>query len=294
MQKKELDSSKIKILVCCHRPCEVPENDIFLPIQVGAAISEVNLGMQRDDQVNGKTCDNISAKNKSFCELTAVYWAWKNIKKLYPDLEYIGLNHYRRFFAFDKKKGVKNLFIRPENKAKYYSLNTQRLSRLLQKGKVVVAQKKQYPYPLFVDYSVCHVSDDLRTIKKIIEDLYPDYIEAFENVLMHNNALAPYNMTVIGWKDFEEYSQWLFDILAEAEKKIHIENYSDVQKRIWGYMAERLFNVFLYAKKKHVAEIPVVQYVDNKKQMSAIRCVCSNLKMHAAYFFIKAWKFKRK
>ena len=88
MEMKELDSSKIKILVCCHKPCDLPQDDIFLPIQVGAAISNVDLGIQRDDQLNGHSCDNISAKNQSYCELTAVYWAWKNIKKLYPDLEY--------------------------------------------------------------------------------------------------------------------------------------------------------------------------------------------------------------
>ena len=75
-------------------------DEIFFPIHVGAAISNVTLGIQRDDQINGSYCDNISSKNKSYCELTALYWAWKNIKKIYPDLEYIGLNHYRRYFSF--------------------------------------------------------------------------------------------------------------------------------------------------------------------------------------------------
>lgn len=67
-----LNSSKIKILVCCHKSCELPKDDIFLPIQVGATISAVDLGMQRNDQINGVPCDNISAKNKSYCELTAM------------------------------------------------------------------------------------------------------------------------------------------------------------------------------------------------------------------------------
>ena len=99
-----LDDSKIKILVCCHKPCELPQDNIFLPIHVGAAISDMSLGILRDDQLNGESCDNISDKNRTFCELTAIYWAWKNIKKLYPDLQYIGLNHYRRFFAFNETR----------------------------------------------------------------------------------------------------------------------------------------------------------------------------------------------
>ncbi|MBQ3778942.1 MAG: DUF4422 domain-containing protein, partial [Fibrobacter sp.] len=101
-----LDSSKIKILVCCHKPCPVPSQDWFLPIQVGAALSKQDLGFQKDNLVNGETCDNISEKNPNYCELTALYWAWKNIRKIYPEIQYIGLNHYRRYFAFDEHRAT--------------------------------------------------------------------------------------------------------------------------------------------------------------------------------------------
>ena len=40
--------------------------------------------------------DNISQKNKTYCELTAQYWAWKN-----EDADYYGFFHYRRYLAFD-------------------------------------------------------------------------------------------------------------------------------------------------------------------------------------------------
>ena len=101
MGKESLDDSKIKILICCHKPSELPEDGIFLPIHCGKAISSVDLGIQGDNEVNGQPCDNISDRNETYCELTAMYWAWKNIKKIYPDIEYIGLNHYRRYFDFD-------------------------------------------------------------------------------------------------------------------------------------------------------------------------------------------------
>ena len=76
------------ILVACHKPCEMYNKGIYTPIQVGKAISEYNLGIIGDD-----TGDNISQKNPSYCELTAQYWAWKNV-----DCRYIGLCHYRRYF----------------------------------------------------------------------------------------------------------------------------------------------------------------------------------------------------
>ena len=67
----------------------MPKNILFLPIQVGRAISSVDLGIQGDD-----TGDNISWKNRNYCELTALYWAWKNLK----EVDIIGLCHYRRYF----------------------------------------------------------------------------------------------------------------------------------------------------------------------------------------------------
>ena len=85
----------IKILVCCHKKDICVKQEPYMPIHVGHALhSETNLGMQCDDEG-----DNISLKNGSYCELTGMYWAWKNLK----NVDIIGLNHYRRYFDFDKK-----------------------------------------------------------------------------------------------------------------------------------------------------------------------------------------------
>lgn len=80
---------KIKILVAQHKEAEVFHNEVYIPIHVGKALSKTELGILCDD-----TGDNISHLNPYFCELTAQYWAWKNMH----DVEYIGLCHYRRYF----------------------------------------------------------------------------------------------------------------------------------------------------------------------------------------------------
>ena len=78
----------IKILVATHKKYWMPEDDVYLPIHVGRE-GKADLGYVGDN-----TGDNISEKNANYCELTGLYWAWKNLK-----CDYIGLCHYRRYFA---------------------------------------------------------------------------------------------------------------------------------------------------------------------------------------------------
>ena len=78
----------IKIIIATHKQHFMPSDDMYLPLHVGKSGKE-ELGYQGDD-----TGDNISAKNPNFCELTGLYWAWKNLPNYY-----LGLIHYRRFFS---------------------------------------------------------------------------------------------------------------------------------------------------------------------------------------------------
>ena len=78
----------MKIIVAAHKEYWMPEDPVYMPMHVGRAIS-APLPYCGDD--NG---DHISGKNRTFCELTAIYWAWKNL-----DDDFIGLCHYRRYFA---------------------------------------------------------------------------------------------------------------------------------------------------------------------------------------------------
>lgn len=262
--KKQVSLTKdnIKILVCCHKPCGLPADPdgLFFPVHVGSALSSLDLKIQRDDSLNGLPCDNISAKNKSFCELTALYWAWKNIKKIYPDLEYIGLNHYRRYFTSKPLNLLDDAIIKKEEDVLNYRLDKRWLEKTLSKYDGIMAKPHVYPYSLAVDYSVSHISEDLRTLKRIVHEKYPEYDEDMFSVITCNTRLSPYNMTVIGWSDFDSYCSWLFSILFEAEKRIDISNYNAVQARIFGYMAERLFNVWAHHNLKKVKKAGVVKY----------------------------------
>ena len=93
----------VTIVVAAHKPYWMPSDRIYLPLHVGAAGKKdadgrpLDLGYTRDD-----SGENISEKNPYYCELTGLYWAWKNL-----NADYLGLVHYRRHFRNGKLWGDK-------------------------------------------------------------------------------------------------------------------------------------------------------------------------------------------
>ncbi|KIR02151.1 Glycosyltransferase [Lachnospiraceae bacterium TWA4] len=88
----------LKILVVTHKKYRMPKDKVYIPIGVG--------GYKHPHYLSDSVGENtISRKNPNYCELTALYWAWKNL-----DYEYLGLTHYRRHFSaknrlFQRKYG---------------------------------------------------------------------------------------------------------------------------------------------------------------------------------------------
>lgn len=286
--KKKIDASEIKILICCHKKSELPQNidDVFLPIQVGATISDTDLGLQRDDQVYGKTCDNISAKNKNYCELTALYWAWKNIKKVCPNIKYIGLNHYRRFFDFDKNSSY-DLIEKSESEIHEYKLNIKKIVKGLNENKIIIGNKKVYPYPLYLHYCKCHFSDDFKLLQDKVSEVFPNYKRSFNYVFEINNKLSPFNMFIMKYEDFVKYCEWLFKILFEVENKKSLDGYSPTQARIYGYMAERLLNVYIFHNKIKTKNYPVACYVEKpQKKLNLLKYFFYRVKNNLANHLI--------
>ncbi len=245
---------RLKIIVCTHNKSIKMHEDCFLPIQVGKAISDLDLGIQGDDQG-----DNISYKNPNYCELTGHYWLWKNVK----DVDYVGLCHYRRFFNFDTAGDcfVDYSLVRESD---FDFLNTKRpdVSKLFKRHDIVLAKPKVYPFSLSVDYSVCHQSKDFKILEQVILEQDPSYKTSVDHIFHGNNKLSHYNMFVMKSKDFEKYSQWMFAILEEVERRIDISDYDRAQSRIFGYQSERMLNLYVYHNKMRVNYRPIY-YVNN-------------------------------
>jgi len=85
------------IYVITHKEFDIRylDRDLYQVIQVGKEKKDV-CGYLRDD-----IGDNIADKNDNYCELTGLYWAWKNCQE--TEEEITGIVHYRRYFTTNKE-----------------------------------------------------------------------------------------------------------------------------------------------------------------------------------------------
>ena len=213
----------------------------------------------RDDLLNGEPCCNISAKDRTYSEMTAPYWAWKNIKALYPRLEYIGVNHYRRYFSFEGAVPFYHCIKKPEAAAAQYKLNLGKLESILSKHDIVMAKPTRFPYSVAIQYAACHPC--LQVLRKVVHSKYPEYDREMYNALDRRNRMSVCNLCIMRWDDFDAYCTWAFDILFEIEKQtIDDGNYDSWRGRFLGGVAERLFNVWVLHRGLKVKHLPFVLY----------------------------------
>ncbi|MBR1825957.1 MAG: DUF4422 domain-containing protein [Alphaproteobacteria bacterium] len=264
--KKQPNTSKIKILLSYHKPTELLKNGIFQPIHVGRAVAEKNIKTDEkkknykwmlDNLIGDSTGDNISAKNPNYCELTAQYWVWKNFSKL-GNPDYIGFMHYRRHLNFNiDKKYDENKWGTIDNNyldgfyIEKYGLREENVRNVVSKYDIITVNpwnvknagsKNNYDHYATSDPKI-HIKDYDLTLG-ILRKKYPEY-EA--DIKKYNEASEGYytNIFIMKKDIFNQYCQWLFDILFEIEKQVDISNYDFQEARIFGYLSEWLFGIYI-------------------------------------------------
>ena len=245
-----------------HKNYWIPEDELYEPIQVGFADDIV----YKDKVIcRDNTGDNIAEKNKFYCELTAVYWIWKNKR-----FDYIGIDHYRRHFCISKSKNKKECILKESEVSKYLSNDT-----------VILPKKRHYWIETnYSQYAHAHNEIDLIKTRDIIKEKYPDYIDSYDSVMKKRSGHR-FNMMIMPWTIFDSYCTWLFSILFELEKILDISNYSEKDQRVFGYVSERLLDVYLTKNKINIYEMNYV-FMDKeqwgKKILTFIRRKLSNNK----------------
>lgn len=209
--------------------------------------------------LSDKIGDNISSKNQYFCELTAIYWIWKNS---YADI--VGIEHYRRIFGF-------NLF----NFKNSFAIKKTKIEKMLNKYDVILPKKTKFDKTILERYKENLDKKDFDFVRQIINKKYPDYVFTFDKVLNSKKA-GMCNMLICNKKIFDSYCNWLFDILFELEKIINPAERIGYRKRVFGYISERLLDVWIEKNNYKVIRKPILR-LDKGKIMTLLRLIKSTL-----------------
>lgn len=244
-----------KLIVAAHKKYRMPDDPLYLPLHVGAEGKKDADGNDLDlGYVKDNTGDNISAKNPEFCELTGLYWAWKNL-----DEDYLGLVHYRRYFASEKADvspldGILTSARTMVHMKKPQSgdpfdriLTSAELLPMLERFDVFVPKARNYYIEtIYSHYSHTHYKEHLIETRKILLRECPDYVKSYDKVLNSRKA-SMFNMCIMRRDLLDAYCSWLFPVLFELERRVDKKSadLSAFQSRFYGRISEILLNVWL-------------------------------------------------
>lgn len=142
-----------------------------IPLQVGADLSEENVCELKDN-----IGINISKYNPFFCETTGHFWIWQNAEKS----DFIGVEHYRRHFDFEK----------------------QEVLDILKEFDIIISKPLLMTVSVEKQYEICHIPEDIHKVEEIINKLYPDYVEDYAKYIKYGNKLYCANSYITSWKNY--------------------------------------------------------------------------------------------
>lgn len=242
-----MDKARIKIFVT-HTPNKVSQKitlPVFEHVLAGADFQEGETELVKDN-----TGSHISGKNKSYCELTTQYWAWKN-----TDYDYYGFCHYRRYFSFSDKKLEESRW----GVVEYPYMSAQAIQELHIDEASIQNKVEQYDFLIAKGIQTRQLgADNVREHYKIAPELYEEDFDIMVDVIRQKypelypaadkyakgNIYYPCNMFIMKKELFEAYSKFLFDVLEACEKRIDTSRYCVQSFRTIGHLAERLLGIY--------------------------------------------------
>lgn len=232
----------IKLLVCYHKPDMLLKDEIMTPIHVGRAAAKQNMKPDAPDlkwltenMIGDDTGENISLRNGTYNELTALYWAWKNYDKL-GNPDYIGLMHYRRHFVLDEGKVKVYTTDKPDNVNQYLeklNYSPERLSDMLDGCDFICHLGKVNN--ICYHYLQNHRIEDLNLALSFLDRKYKLAADEYLDSDIGNFC----NMFIFPKNIFFDYCEWIFDILQKVENSIDVS-----EKRF--FISERLTGIYIH------------------------------------------------
>ena len=251
-----MKNKKIKIFMSYRidTNSEIIDNELFIPVRCGAIFDK-----RKDVSILGdNTGDNISKKRDSFCELTVLYWAWKN-----QDADYMGLCHYRRLISFNNKpNNATSIMERNNGCISIENLSKENINKYKLDKNTMQKEIKKYDAIFIepIDLKKCGYSSNYAAMKnspeyhdikdmdlaiKIIKNKYPEMTDVTDEYMHKYQYSYLYNCFILKKELFNNLCTWLFDILFELETKINMETYNIQKYRTPGTIAERLIGIYI-------------------------------------------------
>ena len=231
-------NKKVTILVACHKPAKVFSSEVYTPIHVGRAVSKCTDLMQ--DMIGDDTGDNISALNPYYCELTAQYWAWKNL-----DCEYVGLCHYRRYF--EKEITVDNV------------------EKVMNGADVLLLEYRYSRFSLLKVLACYLIPEEMMIFYIYMKQYHEDIFPEFDKFFAKGYVMYPCNMFLCKKTIFDDFAKWQFGILEDLRKIYRFSGYSHCN-RVLGYIAENLLPFYMIIKGYKIKTMHVEPSMDVKEK----------------------------
>ena len=273
------------ILVCYHKfSTPIIASEILRPIIVGAAnmgegakaLQEKlesklpkNLRLEGQQILLDSSGDNISRLNPHFCELTAMYWAWKNV-----DSSYYGLFHYRRILDLSEQALKAPPSLEPTQvnakkkwRASAFGYAKERVDELLAHYDIILPQRyidrtdnlDFSDMTLYDIYAKYHYAKDLDRIIELIKSRHPEMQAALESTLFtYPPRWHIANIFIMRKELYFAYCEWLFSLLFDLSKETDLSDYTPYQARIYGFLSERMFNIWL-AYQRHTQTLKILE-----------------------------------
>jgi hypothetical protein len=241
------------VLTTFHKPYHHnPASTWVRPVTVGRFRMPDTPGVFSD----ASGADHISHLNPQFCELTALYWAWKNLR----GVRHIGLYHYRRYLylggGFIPGQRVPVTDIPASINAMSGPEAGARALDWLQHADAIVPSAFRLGGSITQEYTLHHDAEHWRVFNEVLFELNPQY-RRFAGYFAQSNKFTYCNMFIVGWARFEHYCATMFPVLFEVQRRCPVPS-DPYQARYIGFLAERFLMFYLYAEGLRTMETPIV------------------------------------
>jgi hypothetical protein len=245
----------------------------YKPIMAGNALHSNKHGITGDD-----SGDSISVKNHYYSELTGIYWIWKNELS-----DIVGTCHYRRFYTTHKipffhrlkqmlypvaglsrkRRGL--IYTSNYNYWKDKIISSEEVNRILEDFDAILPYHRTLKYSVEQHFARYHRIEDLNLLRSVINDMSPDYNASFDKMLIQKQMYAN-NMCVVRREEFNNLCNWLFPILFEFERRVDLSDYSGYQKRLFGFLSERLITTWFIHRGLKIKELQLIYFKHFKQK----------------------------